>query len=91
MRVRWSYDALARPHRVAMMSQGCRHCDGVGSSWKSGFRHSGVSEVGQDQRLQRHGAYRVVGLLRSPRPQGKWCHRSGEAVSAHRVIGFTLQ
>ncbi|KAJ1082890.1 hypothetical protein NDU88_003053 [Pleurodeles waltl] len=48
-----------------MMSQGRRCCDVVGSSQTLDLRHSGVSEVEQDQRLQRCEAYRVVGLLRA--------------------------
>ncbi|KAJ1116058.1 hypothetical protein NDU88_004277 [Pleurodeles waltl] len=39
------------------------------AAWMSDLRHSSVSEVGQDQRLQRQEAYRVIRLLRSPRPR----------------------
>ncbi|KAJ1206834.1 hypothetical protein NDU88_002231 [Pleurodeles waltl] len=56
-----SYDASGRPHGVAMTSQGCRRFNGVTSSRMSDLRHSGVSEDGQHQLLQRREAYRVVG------------------------------
>ncbi|KAJ1152171.1 hypothetical protein NDU88_004948 [Pleurodeles waltl] len=70
---------------VAMMSQGCRRCNGIGSSWTLDLRHFGVSEVGLDQRLQQREAYMVVGLLRDLRPRGRWRRDSGVAASAHRI------
>ncbi|KAJ1150498.1 hypothetical protein NDU88_003289 [Pleurodeles waltl] len=46
------------------------------------LRHSGVSEVRQDQRLQRREGYRVVGLLRVLRPRVRWRRGSGVVASA---------
>ncbi|KAJ1137245.1 hypothetical protein NDU88_003658 [Pleurodeles waltl] len=63
----------------------------IGMSPTLDLRHSDVSEVRQDQRLQRRKAYWVVGLLRSPRYQGRRRRGSGEAASAHRVVEFALQ
>ncbi|KAJ1161859.1 hypothetical protein NDU88_002340 [Pleurodeles waltl] len=54
--------------------------------WRQFDTYSGVREVGQDQ--QRRKAYRVIGLLRGPRPQGRRRRGSGVAVSAYTVVGF---
>ncbi|KAJ1117323.1 hypothetical protein NDU88_005523 [Pleurodeles waltl] len=61
--VRRSHNAAGQPFRVAMMSESRKCCNGVGSSHTLDLRHSGVSKVKQDRRLQRREAYRVIRLV----------------------------